>query len=205
MYNKAKIYNLALSALLVTKRVSNENDPLPEAQALSTHWDTTYNKVLADLDLNSLRTYKELELVEENPNGLWTYAYKYPTNCALLRRLTNFTNLKDTRSNQLARSTGIHDGKKVIFTNEYQVWAEIIPNDLALTVLSAEAALALAYYLAWSAAAELVQGKGSVEIRKEIWQKYLTAKAEAQEKDHIENQTFDPEDVESEFVDARTS
>lgn len=203
MYNKAKVYNLALSTLLITKRVSNENDPLPEALALSTHWDIAFNKTLADLNLNSLRVYKKLELIEDNPNGLWSYAYKYPTNCALLRRLTNFTNLKDTRSTQIARSTGVHNNQKVIFTNEYDAYAEFIPNDLSLSLLSAEAVLALAYYLAWMAASELVQGKGSVDIRKEIWQKYLTAKAEAQEKDHEENITFDPEDVESEFVEVR--
>lgn len=205
MYNKAKIYNLALSALLITKRVSNENDPLPEALSLSTHWDTAYNKTLADLDLDSLRVYKKLELLEEHPNEMWTYAYKYPSNCALLRRLVNYTTLKDTRSTQLLRSTGIHNNQKVIFTNEYDASAEMIPNDLSLNLLSAEAGLALAYYLAWLTASELVQGKGSVEIRKEIWQKYLTAKAEAQEKDHMENVTFDPEDVESEFVEVRTT
>lgn len=204
MYTKAKIFNLALGALLLTKRISDvDSDTSIENVTLNTHYDTAFRATISDLDLDGTSSQKLLELIEEDPTNLWKFAYKYPTNCAFLRRLQN-TALKDVRSNQIKRRVAIHNGQKVIFTNQEDVIIEYIPNDLNLNLLSANAGLAIAYRLA-ILAAPLVAGKAALPLRKDISASYIIVKAEAQEHDRLENANFDSDDELSEFVEARTS
>lgn len=206
MYSKAKIFNLALSALLLTKKVINpDEDTSMENTVLNVNWETAFNMTLADLDLDGTSTQKQLELIEEEPNDadLWLYAYKYPTSCTMIRRIQNGV-LMDKLSNQIQRRVAIHDGKKVIFTNEQAAIIEYIPTDFDLKWLSAPAALAIAYKLA-TLAAPLIAGKGAAQLRIELEQKYAMTKMSAQQLDRLENANFvDPED-QSEFVEARLS
>lgn len=204
MYTKAKIFNLALGALLLNKRISDtETDTSIENQTLNVHWDTALRSALQELDLDSVSTQKDLELIEASPTDLWDFAYKYPTNCSFLRRIQSSV-LKDNRTNQVPRRVATHNGAKVIFTNQEDAIIEYIPHDLSLNLLSASAGLAIAYKLAMLSA-PLVAGKGAAPLRKEIQQRYLMAKAEAQQHDRLENANFEEDDIMSEFVEARIS
>ena len=205
MYTQAGIYNLALSALLLGKEVTNvSTDKSNEVRVFNIHWDTALNSTLKDLDLDSLSSPVTLELIEElEDNPHWKFAYKYPTNCAFLRRIQSCV-LNDTRRTHIPKRIGIHNGIKAIFTNEYNAVAEIIPKNASLAMLNENAALAVAYRLA-HLSAPLITGKGSRTLRDEIYKSYLIFKAEAQEDDARENFNYEDDATLSEFVAERLS
>lgn len=202
MYSKAKIYNLALGALLLQRQIIDvDTDKSNEAKVLNTHWETALYSTLEDLNLDSMSETVTLELVEEEPNDLWKYAYKYPSNCAFLRRLVSCTDI-DTRDTQIRKRVGRHEGQKVIFTDEPQAKAEIIPKDIDLDSIESNTAMAIAYKLAMLSA-PLATGKGAQRLIESIMQRYAIHKAEAQERDKLENENFEDPRVESDFVRAR--
>lgn len=201
-YTKEKIYNLALSSLLLAKEVANtDTDTSNEVRVLNTHWDTAFQSTLQDLDLDSLSTPITLELIAQLTEGPWAYVYKYPNNCIFLRRIQS--NVKtDTRRTHIAKITGVYQGQKAIFTNEYQAIIECIPKDVPLAALTPMAAMAIAYMLAFLAA-PLITGKGADKLRDKLQQNYQMAKTKAQETDGQENFNYESDDVRSEFVAAR--
>jgi hypothetical protein len=217
MYTKAKIFNLALGALLLTKQVSDtETDTSQEAKVLNVHWDFAFQSSIQDMDLDASATSIPLELFKEHPVHGWKFAYKYPQKCLFLRRLIHHCDggdnyyywrtrrHKDTRATQIPRQVAIFQGVKVIFTNEFNAHAELILSDFPLTALSAPAGLAIAYKLA-QLAAPLIAGKGAGPLRKEIQDTYMRTMAEAQQLDREENATFETPEEMSEFVAARLS
>lgn len=201
-YTKAGIYNLTLSALLLAKEVTDvASDKSNEVRVLNIHWDTALGSTLKDLDLDSLSSPITLELIEEQDNEIFRYIYKYPTSCAFLRRIQSCV-LKDTIRTHIPKRVGIHNGVKAIFTNEYDAVAEIIPNNVTLAALNENAALALAYKLAWLSA-PLITGKGAARLREDLMRAYVIAKTEAQEDDRVENFNYEDDSTISEFVAAR--
>ncbi len=203
-YTKVQIYNLALGALLLTRRINDiDADSSSEVKVLNTHWDTALQSTLEDMDLDSTSSSKVLELVTETPTIHWRYAYKYPTDCAFLRRIISYA-IKDTRSSQIPRRVAVLNGQKVIMCNEAEAVIEYISSDVPLAALSSNAGLAVAYKLALLSSA-LITGKGADKIKKGIQDSYLLAKMEAQETDSLENASFDDAPTQSEFVEARTS
>jgi hypothetical protein len=203
MHSKAGIFNLALGALLLVRRITDtDTDASNEAKVLNTHWDTAFQSSIADLDLDSCSTEVTLELIEVDPTDNWKYSYKYPTKCAFFRRIVSATTI-DNRSTHIDKRITIRSGVKVILSNEEDAVAEIISSDVPLASLGASAGLAIAYRLA-AMSAPLVVGKGAKTLIESIEKKYVVAKAEAQEQDRRENFSFADDDVISEFVEART-
>lgn len=202
MYSKEDIFNLALSALLLQRRVTNaDTDQSNEVKVLRSVWEPALASALEDLDLDSLSSQIDLELIEEDPNRYWKYAYKYPTNCAKFRRLQSCA-IKDNRDTQIPKRVGIHDGEKAIFTNLWQAVAEYIPKDVPLSAFSATAGIVLAYKLA-ILSAPLVTGKGAKDLIAKLTDNYKIFKAEAQEQDRDENHRFEDPVMESDMVRAR--
>lgn len=204
MYTQESIYNLALSALLLGKEVTEvSTDKSNEVRVLNIHWNTALGSALKDLDLDILSSPVTLELIAELENGPWSFVYKYPTNCALLRRIQSPV-LIDTSRTHIPKRVGVHENVKAIFTNEYNAIAEIVPRNVSLALLNENAAMAIAYKLAWLSA-PLITGKGAARLRQELHQMYLIAKSEAQEDDKRENFNYDADEVRSEFVAERLS
>jgi len=205
-FTKVKIYNIALSALLLSREIIDiETDPNQnEIRVLNTFWDIALESTLQDLDLDSLSQPISLELLatleDDNP---WDYVYKYPSNCAFLRRIESGAAV-DNKSTHISKRTAIYDGQKAIYTNQYQAVGECIPKDVPLEAFNAMAGMALGYRLA-SFSAPLITGKGAKKLRDTIEAKYLIAKAKAQETDSLENFNYEPEWQRSEFVEARLS
>ena len=203
-FTKPIIYNLALSALLLSKEISDvDTDTSNEVRILNTHWNIAFQATLQDLDLDSTMQPLTLELLESLVDEPWTYAYKYPTNCLFLRRIKSLQ-ITDNKSTHISKQTGIWTNKKAIFTDQKEAVAECIPKSLPLDVLSPMAALAIAYKLAFLSAPLLV-GKGAAKLRRTIQEDYLIAKSEAQETDALENFNYEADDLRSEFVEARLS
>lgn len=204
MYTKASIFNLALGALLLQRQIENpETDRSNECKVLLNHYDTAFRSALQDMDLDSTSSQITAELVEEGPNDLWLYSYKYPSDCVFLRRIQSLADI-DNRTTHIPKRVTVKDGQKVVYTNQSEAIFEYISKDVPLSSLSASAGLAIAYRLA-ILAAPLVTGKGAKTLMEQIKDKYVVAKAEAQEIDRLENFNFVDPSVESEFVEARTS
>lgn len=204
MFTKTKIFNVTLSTLLLAKEVDNaDTDNSNEVKILNRFYPIALEATLQDLDLDSLSAPITLELIEELENNTWNYVYKFPNNCALLRRLASGFDV-DNKSTFIPKRTGIHNAQKVIFTNQYQAVADTIPEDVPLEAFSASAGLALAYNLAFLSAPLLV-GKGAKALKRDIKADYVIAKMEAQEVDATENFTYEDPSQRSEFVEARLS
>ena len=204
MYSKEDIFNLALSALLLQRRITNaDTDMSNEAKVLRSVWNPAFFSTLEDLDLDATSEIIQLELIDENPNKLWKYVYKYPQNCALFRRIQSCVR-KDNRFTQIPKKVGLYQGERAIFTNEFDAIGEYIPNDTSVTLLSATAGIALSLRLALMSA-PLATGKGATVLIKSLGDRYVAAKAEAQEQDKNENFNFEDPAIESEFVAARVS
>lgn len=204
MYDKTKIFNLALSALYLQKRLSNaDTDNSTEALTLNNLWETAFFSALQEMDLDSTSSTKELELVTLDPNKFWKYAYKYPTDCKFLRRIVSCYVTDDEYTN-IDRKIEIMDGQKVILTNQQEAMIEYISSNVPMASLSAEAALFISYKLA-KLATPLIVGKNSQEVMKTLERNYQMALLDAQEKDALETTIYQPEWMKSGLAKARLS
>jgi hypothetical protein len=209
MYTKAQIFNLALGALLLQRRITDtETDNTNECRVLNTHWDAAFALALQEMDLDSTSTQVTLELLEDmsestDPTKQWNYGYQYPTDCMFLRRIQS-TAIIDDRYSHIPKRVMIYMGERMIMTNQVEAVAEYISNEIEIDHLSAPAGMAVAYKLA-SMSAPLVVGKGSAKLIESIEKKYVISKAEAQALDQRENFNFVDPSTESEFVRERTS
>ena len=203
-FSKVKIYNLALSALLLAQEVIEiSTDKSNAVGVLNTFWEPALEATLQDLDLDGLSQPISLELLATLTDEPWQYVYKYPTNCAFLRRIISLQ-ITDNRSTHISKRVALYEGSKAIYTDEYQAVGECIPKDAPLEAFSAMAGIALAYKLAFLAS-PLIVGKGAKTLRKEILALYLLAKSDAQETDSLENFNYESDSQRSEFVEERLS
>lgn len=202
MFDKTKIFNLALSALFLQKKIANaDTDTSMETKVLNVNWDSAFLIGLQELDLDSTSTSKALELIKEDPNPFWVYAYKYPNDCVFLRRIRSQYVTDDTET-FIDKKIEMMDGEKVILTNEQYAIAEYIPNNIIPENLTAEAAHFLALKLA-RMSAPLIVGKNSKEVITMIEARYQEAMLQARAKDASETTIYQHEILRSEFVKAR--
>lgn len=205
-FTKTKIYNLALSHLLLSRQVIDvDTDTVTnEVRTLNTFWETALNDTLRDLDLDSLSEEVQLELIEKlNDEQPWNYIYKYPSRCSFLRRLVSNYRI-DNSSTHIPKKTATYNSEKVIYTNQEKAKAEIIPEDINLEYINSSTALAISYMLAYLSA-PLIVGKGAITLKQQIQTDYLIAKSKAQEVDALENFNYDNPAARSEFVRTRIS
>jgi len=208
MYDKAKIYNLALSALLLQRQISSDpsTDKSNEAKVLNQWYDIAFHSTLQDLDLDSTMDQVTLSLIEKDPNDLWTRAYSYPSDCVYLRRLIDVNDIKrqDNEYTHHDKQVRRFKGQKAILTDLENAAAEYISSNLGLNELNAMAGLAIAYRLAMLSV-PLIVGKGAANLRQKLQQDYIIFKTEAQEKDKWENFRYVHPAYESPWVYERIS
>jgi len=208
MFNKTKIFNLALQELFINKRISNaDTDTSTEAHTLRTQWEFTYPQALAELDLDSMSQTKQLELVEENPNTKWRYAYKYPNDVALMRRIDN-CHVNDDIDTVVKHRVELYkfngDTVKVIMTNKTDSVIEYISIDTPVDMITAEAAKYIAIRLAIECVS-LIVGEKSSQMEQRIGNKIVAAHIAARRKDGIETQVDESAWKMSSLVKARMS
>lgn len=205
-FSKTTVYNLALSALLLAEQVDNADSDTNtiNTKIFNLHWDIALATSLQDLDLDSTAQDEVLELLATlDDDGPYEFVYKYPTNCAFLRKLkTRF--VTDVRSTHISKNVGMYNGDKVIFTNQFQAIARCIPKDIPFSTMSPAALLAIAYKLAFLSA-PLIIGKGAKKLRETIMNDYIVAVSNAQEVDSLENFNYESDEQRSEFVEERLS
>lgn len=202
MYTKTVLFNLASNMLLLQREFTNaDEDTVKEAKVLRTVWLPSLYSALEELNLNRTMQTATLELLAEAPNDLWDFAYKYPANCAFLRRIVSSVR-RDDESTLIDKGTGTIGSDTVIFTDEAQASIEYIPKDLPLTSLNTHAGLFVAARLAFMAA-PLLMGKGAAAIRKSLKEDSALFKFEAQQMDTEENTSYESPAKQSGFVRAR--
>lgn len=207
MYDKTGIFNLALSALFLQKKLSDsETDMSKEALILRSHWDAAWNIGLQELDTDSIAVTVALELLATAPDTNWDYVYKYPNNCAYFRRIVPLMGgeVTDDTMSTIDRKIGRYLTNKAIFTNESEAKGEYIPNDLTPENLNAEEALFIAYKLA-RLCLPLIIGKDSDNVAKLLEARYEQAHLDARAKSARETNIYQPEWQRSEFVKHRLS
>lgn len=206
-YTKPNIYNLALSALLLSREVTDTTtDQSNEVRVLNTNWNVAFESTLEDLDLDSHSSIVTLELTEDirsNTDYPWYYVYKYPSSCIKFRRIVS-GNLKDDRDTLIDKATMMYGDQKSIFTDEVSAKAEIISKNISLTTLTGMQALAIAYKLAYLSA-PLITGKGAKSLMERIEAAYTVYKTEAQSQDVEENFRYKADYEDSEWVKERLS
>lgn len=206
MYTKADIFNMAKSALLLTSgNIANaDNDPSLEAKEFRKHYASALEATLQDLDLDGLSETVTLELLEQLTNDpLWMFVYKYPSNCAVFRRISSGV-LKDGEYTHIRKSVRMRGSQKVIYTNKQDAEADIITTAVGLDNFDGNSAQALAHRIAWQSA-PLIVGEGAKKFRQEIFDTYRFFIGEAQKRDQNENFNFQDPYAESGFVSERTS
>lgn len=207
MYDKTGIFNLALSALFLQKKISDsETDTSKETLILRSHWDAAWNIGLQELDTDSIAVTVALELLAEAPDSNWAYVYKYPVNCAFFRRIVPLVGgqVTDDTIDAIDRKIGRYLTNKAIFTNEREAKGEYIPNDITPDDLNAEEALFIAYKLA-RLCLPLIIGKDSDNVAKLLEARYEQAHLDARAKSAKETSIYQEEWQRSEFVKHRLS
>lgn len=208
MNNKTRIFNLALQELFLQKIISDaETDNSTEAHTLRVQWDFIYPIALSELDLTSTSQKKVLELVAENPNINWRYAYRYPNNAALVRRIIT-RNVRDDQYDEVDLSTELftfnNSTFRAIMSNEPDAQIEYIAIDVPADTLTPEAAKYIACRLAQEST-PLVVGENSKRVTDSIEKNLIKNSISAQRRDSLETKVYRPDWQKSGFVRARMS
>lgn len=204
MYDKTKLFNLTLNALLVKFQIVDaDTDQSVEAKILRNNWEPALFGTLEELDLDKTTSIQTLELIQAAPTDSWAFAYKYPTDAAFIRRIVSGF-VKDNQETKIPLRTGIFNNKAAIFTNEASAEVEYVSKEVPLNALSAWTGRAVALNLA-SMSSGLITGKNALQIKQGILNDYAFAKFNAKEQDQKENLTFDDPTLESSWVSDRTS
>lgn len=201
MVDKVVVFNIALNALLIDYQTTDpDNDKNKSVKTLRLMYPLALSKVLADLDLNKTATKVQLELTPHT-HPHWVYVYKYPSNCAKFRRIVSQF-VVDNFETRIPFATETVAGIEVVLSNEKDALGEIQPYNLNLSALNPNAAIAVAYQMAYLSSAQIA-GKSSRQLKQSILQEYTLHKSEAMEDDQNENVDSTTDEFKSEFVQAR--
>lgn len=208
MNNKTRIFNLALQELFLQKIISDaETDTSTEAHILRVQWDFMYPIALSELNLTSTSRKIPLELVAKTPNSNWRYAYRYPNNAALVRRIVT-CNVRDDKYDEIDMSRELFeyngDVISVLMTNEPDAVAEIIRTDVPADTLTPEASKYIGTRLAQESV-PLSVGENSKSVQASIEKNLVKNLINAQRRDSLETKVYQPEWQQSGFVKARMS
>lgn len=202
MYTKTELYNLALGALLLSKKIVNaDTDESTEKNILDTNFNSALYSTLEDLDLNRTADSMVLELIAEDPDDHWSFVYKYPNRAAFIRRIVSSVK-KDNEDSRIPLKIGMYEGQLAIFTNQEDAEVEFVDKSIPLTALSTNAGLAVAYKLA-SMCSPLLVGKNTNNLKTSILEQYNYYKIEAQRHDYMENFSYETPEEQSSFVRSR--
>jgi hypothetical protein len=190
MYNKTKIFIYALQALGLTKRINDaDSDDSTEAMNLRDMWDVAVESFLQEVNISELNEIVSLTKVADEPNDQWAYAYAYPNNVALVRRIMSDFKV-DNHLTRVEYIKGVHNGEAVLFTNRKDAKAEVAKATNLFVALSANTALALSSKLAFLAMGLIQTSQDPIKLEQSILLKYEKFKSLAQTKENLESHIF---------------
>lgn len=148
-----EVANLALHHIGITeKSIANlETENSVEARVCRRFYELALEAVLRDYSWPFATKFESLNLIEENPNIEWQYAYSYPSDCMKIRRMVS--GIKDESSEERTPYKIANlDGQKVILTDQVEAAIEYVakitdPNLMSSDFVSAFS-LRLGHYIA---------------------------------------------------------
>lgn len=87
MASKIEICNMALGNVGTSKTIASIDEASNEARACKTYYDQVLKEVLRVRPWPFSTGMVQLALVETQPNPIWHYSYRYPSDCAKVRRI----------------------------------------------------------------------------------------------------------------------
>lgn len=196
-----RICNMALAHLGHTKFIANlETERTLAAEICNEFYEEARNFVLEDFPWSFARKYLTLGLVTDytavtTPHD-WDYAYRYPDDCIFFRRIVTTNGRQETTPPPFA--IGSDDSGRLVYTDEEDAVGEYTKLITDPTLVTAQFAEALSWYLAGMICPGLAKDR-----KKETacFQMYEISKGKAaRSSGNEQQQTPEPE---SEFVRAR--
>ena len=127
MSSIAEICNLALGNIGIQKTIVNIDETSVEAKACKRFYDHSRKVALRDSPWPFATRFITLALVEENPNGVWAYSYRYPSYCEKVRRIIPSSVSVDTNYRDPYTLSNDASGR-LIYSNQINAIAEITYN-----------------------------------------------------------------------------
>lgn len=158
--SNTEIANLALSHLGVSKEISNlDNEASAEASSCRRFYEPARKQTLRDFAWPFATKYAALGLVANLPAEIeeWAYSYRYPSDCASLRRIVSGIRPETQQTRvpyQIARDiTGL-----LIYTNKTDAEVEFTFNETDVSRFPEDFVMALSLRIAMYVAPRLTAG-----------------------------------------------
>lgn len=141
MTSVADIYNLALGILRVSQTVSDAAERSVTARVCTQFYDQSRKETLRAFPWGcALRAQALAEVADQTFPG-WSYVYQYPTNCLMVRHVTDEGGIRLTSS--LLSSNDLSGFGQI---SHRQPWQVALKDDNASTVLLSDIASAWVLY-----------------------------------------------------------
>jgi hypothetical protein len=202
--SKVDIANQALGYVGVGDEIQNlDTETSKEATACRRYFDTTVQECFRDFRWPFATTTVALALVQDFTNvsnAEWRYSYRYPANCASVRRLLNQMSRVETTRTRVPYKLASDATGLLVYTDLANAVAEITTLELRAELLPADAVTMLALLLASKIAARF--GSDAVKLGDRALKLYVAWRRQAQANALMEEQADQP--AESEYILART-
>lgn len=195
MASKVGICNLALSHLSISKVIANlDTDTSEEGAACRQYYDIVLENILRDFPWPFTMKVAALALVATDPNTEWSYSYRYPVDCLMVRKILSGIR-NDTRQSKVPYEISQDASGLLIFTDQtdaeikYTIRAEnpqFYPPDFTL---------AFSLYFAYLIAPRLTGGD-QFKLGDRAARLYLVELSKANSRGQNEEQPDEPPDAE---------
>lgn len=200
MASQVEICNLALSHLGQGTEIADfESDESEQAQACRRYYEQIRLSMLRDFPWNFAKKIRSLVVQDEDPNSLWAFSYRLPSDCIIVRRvLSGFR--QDTDETRVEFEIGADDAGGLLFTDKEDAEIEYTFNLKNPERFPADFVLAFSHRLASLMAARLTAGDPN-KLGASNHQRYQIEVLKAQGRSSNEEQQDEPPDAE--MVQAR--
>lgn len=144
--SQIQIYNIALSHVGVAHLVAAPDEDSAEAEACTTYYDTMRQALLRVRPWPFCTRFPVLALVEADPTTEWSYSYRYPDSCLLVRRLINPAGRLEPQ--RVPYILGSDSEGTLIYTDLVDAQAEITYDVTDTTRFDAQFVMAMSWGLA---------------------------------------------------------
>jgi len=200
MASTTEIANLALSHLGVGKEIADlDTEASQEASSCRRFFAIARDATLRDFPWPFATKFVTLGLIEADPTDEWSYSYRYPSDCLMVRRILSGLRNDNRQSRQPFKIVQDSSGR-LIYTDEVEASIEytVLEDDPAK--YPPDFTMALSLRLA-AYAAPRVTGGDPFKMGQRAMQMYLDEISNARENSAMEQQ--DEEVVQSEFIRSR--
>lgn len=151
MTSVAELWNQALGHIGSDAEITDpDTDRTVAGQTCRRHWATVRDEILRDFAWPRFKVTEALALVEEDPNGQWSFSYAAPAGYSrILRVLDENSPPVDNTANRVPYMLGRRDdGSVLIFTNLEDAFVEYARQETDVNRWDSDAVGAAALLLA---------------------------------------------------------